>query len=193
MRQYHVKSNVEQNKKLQLVRQLINSNPKIVIRTAIVSGAIFLLILIFKLISYNPSSEVLNPRVWFFDLNTKELFADDGEKIPPIDAPSGTLENGERAGVRAYVFNYGQEPNQQKIIAYLEKFTPEGKDCVYDCRTAGTKVTKEMIAEMNKNRLVCCPNNVNWVSANSEEGKEILRSVFKNRKGQPIDNLPKEE
>ncbi|MCE5340295.1 MAG: hypothetical protein LLF92_04105 [Planctomycetaceae bacterium] len=164
------------------VRKWINDNPKIIIRITIATVALFFILLIIKLIPYRPPKSVFNRKAWFYDLNTKKLFAEDGDKIPPIDAPSGKL-----AGVRACVLSYALEPNESdKFIGYLEKFTPQGRKCIDICKEAGTKVTEEMIKDLNNNRYVSKPNDINnWFLASSEQGKEILKQANKiNDKGQ---------
>jgi hypothetical protein len=69
---------------------------------------------------------------WFYDLNTGKLFVAKSKLIPPIEAPSGPLENGKPAGVKAYVFSYKYEPNEsERFIGFLETFTPESNQFRY--------------------------------------------------------------
>lgn len=170
------------------LRKWANNNPKIILGTSITTVSIFIVILIAQCV---PSQRPNIPRihkVWFYDINTNKLFIADNDEVAPIDAPSGKM-----AGVRAYVLSYSFEPNEsERFIAYLEKFTPEGKKCVLICRKAGTKVTKEMILELNKNRFVCNPNDMNWFLADSNDGRLILQQAYHtNEKGQiPISCLP---
>ncbi len=188
----YLKYDLQQKWENREFRALINSSPTLVIYITIGTVSLFLFILIIKFWPYSPPSVSMNRNAWFYDLNTKKLFAEDSDKIPPIDAPSGKL-----AGVKACVLSYALEPNESdKFIGYLEKFTPEGKKCVSVCREAGTKVTAEMIKDLNNNRYVSKPNDINnWFLASNDKGKEILKQANKiNDKGQmPIPCLPKQK
>lgn len=66
--------------------------------------------------------------VYYYDLNTGELFAALSTEIPPIEAPSGPLPNGKPAGVRAFVYSCGDcsDPAQRRV-AWLEKYTARAK------------------------------------------------------------------
>ncbi|HAL45776.1 MAG: hypothetical protein A2Y12_14695 [Planctomycetes bacterium GWF2_42_9] len=185
----YLKYDIEEWLKRPAIRKWINDNPRIVIRITIATISLFLIILIFKLVPYRSPNVSMNHKAWFYDLNTKKLFAEDGDKIPPIDAPSGKL-----AGVKAYVLSYVLEPNEnEKFIAYLEKFTPQGRKYIDICKEAKTKVTEKMINDLNCNRYVSKPNDINWFLASSDKGREILRQANKaNDKGQmPLNYLPK--
>jgi hypothetical protein len=61
----------------------------------------------------------LRPRVYFYDLNTKELFPVPADTVPPIETDSGP-HRGLPAGVRAHVFTYDTGPNAEWFIGYLE-------------------------------------------------------------------------
>jgi len=56
------------------------------------------------------------PQVYFYDLNTKELFAVPAETRPPIETASGPYQ-GMPAGVKAHVFMQGE---RDYFIGYLE-------------------------------------------------------------------------
>jgi hypothetical protein len=61
--------------------------------------------------------------VYYLDLGTGQLFADDAAAIAPIDAPSGT-----GAGVRAYVFSCNDcSDEQQRFTGWLERHIPSAK------------------------------------------------------------------
>jgi hypothetical protein len=118
---------------------------------------------------------------WFYDRNHRRLFVAKSGKLPPIEAPSGPLANGEPAGVRAYVFTYSDDPNTtDTFIGFLETTDPNvDKSSIEptDLKVSGA----EMFA---KGRLIRRPEDKKWVPANSQEGKAILKEVFsKNEKG----------
>ena len=103
-------------------------------------------------------------KAWFYDLNTGELFVTRFKSIPPIDAPSGPLANGEPAGVRAYVYRYAGQAEDEKFIAYIEKFTPQAADLM-------KSRDKEIRAKAwQEGRLVRRTDGKEWVSANSPAG-----------------------
>jgi len=57
-------------------------------------------------------------QVWYYDLNTGQLFAGEEDQYPPIAAPSD--EAGERSGVRAFVKSCGDcDDPDQRFIGYL--------------------------------------------------------------------------
>jgi len=64
---------------------------------------------------------------WLYDLNTGQLFAGAINEIPPIAAPSGPLPDGSPAGVLAHVYGCGDCSTANRVVAYLETYTPEQK------------------------------------------------------------------
>ncbi len=165
------------------LRKWINNNPKIVIGISVIAGIVFLLIVITSLIPYKPPITSESQKNWYYDLNTETLFVVDGTKIPPIDAPSGKLPDGQPAGVRAYVFSYSRNPNEsERFIGYLEKFTPEGKKMIVSIRKSKSNVTGGMVRRLNSNRFVCRPSDKCWYLADSKEGVAILEQVSRSNK-----------
>lgn len=106
--------------------------------------------------------------VWFYDLNTGGLFAAKFKSIPPIEAPSGPLPDGQAAGVRAYVYKYIDQSDEEKFVAYIEKFTPQAAEMM----KSGDKETRAKA--WKEGRLVRRTNGTQWVNANSKEGQEII-------------------
>jgi len=118
---------------------------------------------------------------WFYDLNHQSLFTAKSGQLPPIEAPSGPLANGAPAGVRAYVFSYSDDPNTtDTFIGFLETIDPnvdKGSIGHMDLRVPGAET-------FSKGRLIKRPKDKKWVEANSEEGRAILKDVFrKNESG----------
>jgi len=125
---------------------------------------------------------------WFYDLKHRSLFVVKGGRLPPIEAPSGPLPNGEPAGVRAYVFTYSDDPNTtDTFIGFLETTDPN-----VDKKSIGPMDLRVGGAEMfAKGRLIRRVKDKEWVEANSEEGKAILKEVFsKNEKGKIPHYIP---
>jgi hypothetical protein len=119
---------------------------------------------------------------WFYDLKHRKLFIVKKAPLPPIEAPSGLLANGELAGVRAYVFTYSNDPNTtDTFVGFLETTDPN-----VDKSSIGPMDLRIRGAELfTKGRLIRRIKDKEWVEANSEEGRAILKEVFrKNEKGQ---------
>jgi hypothetical protein len=113
---------------------------------------------------------------WFYDLKHRSLFIAKSGQLPPIEAPSGPLANGEPAGVRAYVFTYSDDPNTtDTFIGFLETTDPN-----VDKSSIGLMDLRVSGAEMfSKGRLIRRVKDKEWVEANSEEGRAILKEVFR--------------
>lgn len=118
---------------------------------------------------------------WFYDLNHQRLFPVKSGQLPPIEAPSGPLANGAPAGVRAYVFTYSDDPNTtDTFIGFLEMIDPnvdKSSIGLMDLRVSGAET-------FSKGRLIRRTKDTEWVEANSEEGRAILKEAFrKNESG----------
>jgi len=125
---------------------------------------------------------------WFYDLKRRRLFVVKKGPLPPIEAPSGPLANGEPAGVRAYVFTYSDDPNTtDTFIGFLETIDPNvDKSSIVpmDLRVSGAEI-------FAKGRLIRRVKDTEWVEANSEEGRAILKEVFrKNEAGKIPQYIP---
>ena len=125
---------------------------------------------------------------WFYDLKHRGLFVVKSGQLPPIEAPSGPLPNGEPAGVRAYVFTYSDDPNTtDTFIGFLETTDPNvDKSTIgpVDLRVSGGEI-------FTKGRLIRRLKDKEWVPANSEEGRAILKEVFrKNEHGKIPHYIP---
>jgi hypothetical protein len=121
-----------------------------------------------------PASPPFEPtaREWYYDMNTRELFASDRGQVPPIAAPSGGAGAAE-AGVLAHVYACGacDGPNADRQIVYLESFTPDARQKLvqksreYEGRY-GIKPTIDMLMEMSPQlqdqRLVMRPAQSTW-------------------------------
>ena len=190
----HTWYEIEDQLKSLRIKELVNSNPKFVIGLSIASGVLFLLIVIISLLASRPAATWEREKAWFFDLNTQQLFVAGSDDVPPIDAPSGALTDGQPAGVRAYVFSYVNDPKvSERFIGYLEKFTPEGQKMISTIRKSKSNVTRDMVRQLNRNRLIRRPSDTNWFPADSNDARFIIEQVARvNQPGQmPRDCLPK--
>jgi len=169
------------------VREWINSHPRIIIGITTISMLVLFVIVIYMLIPERTIQVEEYGKEWFYDLNTGELFAAKSDLIPPIEAPSGPLSNGEPAGVRAYVFSYSDEPNERnRFIGFLEMPDPNFKLDSFDSRLSGAQ-------RWGQGKLICKPEDNKWVLANSQEGQAILQEFFQpNEKGEVAHYCPPE-
>jgi hypothetical protein len=163
------------------MRDWLSRSPVLIIG----ASAILLLGVIAFLVTLTLPEKVVqvdkSEKQWFYDLNHQSLFTVKSGQLPPIEAPSGPLANGAPAGVRAYVFSYSDDPNTtDTFIGFLEKIDPnvdKGSIGQMDLRVPGAET-------FSKGRLIKRLKDKKWVEANSEEGRAILKEVFrKNESG----------
>ncbi len=158
------------------IREWLSQSPKLVIG---VSAFLVLGLIVFGIWLTLPKKvvEVENyEKDWYYDLRHRRLFVARKGLIPPIEAPSGPLANGAPAGVRAYVFTYSNDPNTtDTFIGFLETTDPN-----VDKRSIGSMDLRVSGAEIwGKGRLIRRVKDEKWVSADSKEGKAILKETFR--------------
>jgi hypothetical protein len=153
------------------LRRRINANPRIIIVVTNVSVIIFIIMFLQFFRSGQVKRVSDYKKEWFYDLNTGQLFAADKEHIPPIEAPSGPLPDGQPAGVRAYVFSYVEEPNEsERFIGFLETADPN---------YAGDTTDKAKgITRWGRGRLIRKISDKKWVPADSKQGREIFEEAL---------------
>ncbi len=154
-------------------------NPRIIISIAVVT-VLLLLTIVIGLLSSGEAPKVKEyKKGWFYDLNTGKLFVAKSKLIPPIEAPSGPLENGKPAGVKAYVFSYKYEPNEsERFIGFLEAFTPEAKRNQTTSAKSRGDSAAELIKQWGEGRLIRRVEDEQWFAANSNEGRAIIENAF---------------
>ncbi|MHC4694699.1 MAG: hypothetical protein ACYS67_18320 [Planctomycetota bacterium] len=181
--------------KLLGVREWLNrQNPKVIITITVVT-VLLLITTVIGLLSSGEAPKVKEfKKGWFYDLNTGQLFVAKSQLIPPIEAPSGPRENGEPAGVKAYVFSYKHEPNElERFIGFLETFTPEAKRNQTTSANSGGGSASELIQQWGEGRLIRRIEDEKWFTANSKEGRAIIENAFSpNEKGERARYYPPE-
>ncbi len=166
--------------KLLGARRWINrQNPKIIISITVVT-VLVLLTTVIGLLSSGEAPKVKEyKKGWFYDLNTSKLFVAKSKLTPPIEAPSGPLENGKPAGVKAYVFSYKYEPNEsERFIGFLEVFTSEAKRNQTTSAKSRGDSAAELIKQWGEGRLIRRVEDEQWFAANSNEGRAIIENAF---------------
>lgn len=125
----------------------------------------------------DPSRAIEMPpdQIYFYDVATGELFNGPIGALPPIDSPSGEGE-----GVIAVVYTCGECITDQLKIAYLEKWSDEGKKSHATMRALieAEKPTPEQLVDLvEREHFVSLPPTVNqppqWASLASSHGQAI--------------------
>ncbi len=162
--------------KLLGARRWINrQNPKIIISITVVT-VLVLLTTVIGLLSSGEAPKVKEyKKGWFYDLNTSKLFVAKSKLTPPIEAPSGPLENGKPAGVKAYVFSYKYEPNEsERFVGFLETSDPNAEKDI----SGSAKRKTDSTASWGRGKLFRRVEDDKWVSGSSKEAHAILEEVF---------------
>jgi hypothetical protein len=159
------------------IRRTLNTHPKLVVLICLLSVIILLWVFVPILLRSAASlPEERHRYVFFYDLNTQDLFSAPAHSVPPIKTPSGNQpEGGEPAGVRAYVFQFpdNTDPNGGYYIGWLETQDPAvSKEVYVQFRTAKG-------SDWGKGMLVKRPEDREWTGANTPEGRAIIEFARK--------------
>ncbi len=158
------------------IRNWLSRSPKLVISVSAVSVFVLMGIVIWLSLPRKVVEVENYEKDWYYDQKHRRLFVGRRGQIPPIEAPSGPLANGEPAGVRAYVFTYSNEPNEaDRFIGFLETTDPNVEKSSLghvDLRVSGAEI-------WGQGRLIRRVKDEKWVPANSEEGRAILKETFR--------------
>lgn len=148
-------------------RNWLNNNSAMVTILAVV---VLILSLATIIITMRPAS--YTPRVidvYYYDLDTKQLFVDKSDKYPPIATPSGGQK-----GARAYVFSCGDCADEsQRFIGYLEVYTPEAKK-ILENPNADPAAMADPIDVYEDGRLLATEQGQQWHKASSVQGFEVM-------------------
>lgn len=124
-------------------------------------------------------------RVYFLDLNTRELFAAPSTSIPAIAAPSDGAGATPLKGVRAFVFSCGDcRTEADRTIGWLETYSPEGQKKLAPLfgpnrPPNGPTNPDEMQGILDPGEhLVADAKEENWYDANSPEAGRIRRDAM---------------
>ena len=117
---------------------------------------------------------------YYYDLNTDKIFRVKTDEYPPIEAPSGPLEDGQPAGALAYVFTCAEcDPDldgktideleaADMFIGYLEAYTPEAKKKLVELEGTGGGVSGKMVRTLD---------HETWFDAYSMQGIQLQSIV----------------
>lgn len=166
-------------------RQWLNKqNPKIILYTFAFCALIFILTVLSQFFGGSEKSGPTgNSKTWFYDLNTGELFTAAAKELPPVKAPSGTLPDGQPAGVLAHVLSFADEPNESnRFIAFLETYTPETKQQLSAFLKSKNK-NPDLIKNWNSGRLVRAVDDNDWFPADSNHGRAVQKNLITDANG----------
>ncbi len=129
-------------------------------------------------------------KLWFYDLNTGELFAGDVAELPPIAAPSGDLQgaaSGTPAGVLASVIKI--EGQDERKVAFLQQYQPDAKAAIAsareNARAGPANYEKIMAGTMVALPPATAGAPVKWVTMSSPDGYKITMAMETLAAGKP--------
>lgn len=152
------------------LREFANNNSAIVTLGAVVLLVIALGAIIMQTRG-GSSGGVID--VYYYDLNTGQLFSGPSDQLAPIEAPSGPY-NGKPGGVRAFVFSCADcDDESTHFIGWLDMYTPEAKQAMTN-PGAGMGPSFELYEQ---GHLVKGVDDENWVPANDEGGFRVMENI----------------
>lgn len=152
------------------VRKFLNQNSMVVtiITLMVLVGSIAAILMYNRPTVYEPME------VYYYDLDTNELFEGMSDDIPPVTAPSGGY------GVRAYVYTCSSCTDPDALfIGYLEMFTREAKEMMNRPTGSTADITpEEEMMLLQQGHLVRAVEGEGWVPESSEAGLMITDAPY---------------
>jgi len=156
------------------IREYMNNNPAVVTIGAVVI-LVICLGLIIKTLFKGSGGRTGPVDVYYYDLNTGELFTAGSDKFPPIQSP--TDEGDKLSGVRAMVFSCGDcDKKSTHFVGYLERYTPEAKAAMERAASSDEPMMED-VYEMEQGREVKLPDAAEWIDGNSEAGMAVYEAI----------------
>ena len=128
--------------------------------------------------------------LWFYDLNTGELFPGKVSELPPIPAPSGDLKGaaaGTAAGVLASVIRI--EGESERKVAFLQAYTPQAKELIEASRQSQGGAPADYEKIMSGTMVALPPakpgDKISWVPMSSPDGYKITMAMETLANGKP--------
>ncbi len=148
-------------------------------RNSYLTAGIIGVLLLAGLITLARHSSSTEAAVWFFDLNTGELFAAADSLLPPTLAPSGD-RTGNPAGVLAHVLRVDDGPELR--IAFLETYTPAARELLQRNASGMTQPGGEWIQQLEHGTLIALPpeqpgSEPQWIPATDPRADELTRRI----------------
>lgn len=151
------------------IRDFLNNNSALVTILAVVLLIVALGFIVMQL--GGGGNRVRTIPVYYYDLDTGELFERESDTIPPVETSSGEMN-----GVRAFVFACNDcSDESDRFVGYLEMFTQEAKEIL---EMAPEDRPEDVPYDFYESgRLVKTPESDRWFEANSPQGFQIMESV----------------
>lgn len=115
-------------------------------------------------------------QIWYYDLNTDQIYADKPGQIVPIAAPSGALSKdvgplkaGEPAGAEAHVFSCGACKEGEQFVGFIVTYTKEGREAV----DKGADFSKQSM----EGHIIRAGDGEEWLNYHTDEGRGIMRQA----------------
>ena len=153
------------------IRQWLNENSALVAVVAVV------LLLISLPIILNTNWNVARPAGsvhWYYDIESRKRFKDEGTKMPPFETASGGT------GVYATAYSCGDCESDWKI-SFLRKYTDEAKKMKEEQRRlmreaveTGVPPEPVLIGPLEQEMLISRVDPIRWVRFGSPEAEVIL-------------------
>jgi hypothetical protein len=116
-------------------------------------------------------------QVYFYDLDSGELFAQPAEAMPPVDAPSGANK-----GVRAFVYTCGSCADDQQI-GYIQMLDEKGLAAHKQIAEVEEPGRQRLYALVQQHTFVAPPPAAGaeprWISQSTPQGRELLEAYQK--------------
>ena len=103
--------------------------------------------------------------VYYFDLNTSEVFAAPPSHVVPVEAPSGPTSKGKPAGVRAHVFACGSCDDSEAWVGYLQSNRPIPPE---------EAAQREQGVYTGSDIIIGSPDASSWYREDTPEGIQLI-------------------
>lgn len=161
----------------------LEKNRTISVVIAIAALAVAALVVLFTLRSSGGPTE---PMAYYFDLDSKELFAAPASLTSPIKSKAGDKPEG---AVRAYVYSCsdcGDKPS--RFTGYLEKYDADAKKAIEEqtamfakrgpSRPAPAVVVNELKTKTENGHFIASESSPDkWVVYSSDKGTTIMNDI----------------
>ena len=154
------------------LREFANNNSAIVTLGAVVLLVIALGAIIMQTRGGGGSRSSITD-VYYYDLNTGELFPGPSDQIAPIDAPSGPY-NGKPGGVRAFVFSCEDcDDESTHFIGWLDMYTAEAKEALTN-PNADMSLSSQLYEQ---GRMIKRVEDETWVPSTDVEAYTVMENI----------------
>jgi len=151
------------------LRDFLNNNSAIVTILAVVLLIVALGAIVMQLGGGAGGARVID--VYYYDLDTGEVFEAGSDVVPPIQSPSGNPTG----GVRAYVFACNDCNNEaDRFVGFLEMYRPEVKQALENPEEQPADQAYDYFEE---GRLLRSIDAQEWYVASSAEAYQLQESI----------------